>query len=85
MLINPAEIKTGFQYEDVPIALVIEQLKKAFDIDIVYDKEAVKNCRITADLGDESIYKKLDLICKAMDASYEMIDGVVTIQGKPCR
>jgi transmembrane sensor len=85
LLVHPVAIKNSFLYEDVPVGDVLEQLKNAFDIDIVYDKEAVKNCRISADLSDESIYKKLDLICKAMGAEYEVIDGVVTIQARPCK
>jgi ferric-dicitrate binding protein FerR (iron transport regulator) len=85
LLVNPVAIKNAFLYEDTPVADVLEQLKNAFDIDIVYDREALKNCRISADLSDESIYKKLDLICKAMGAQYEVIDGVVTIQARPCK
>lgn len=84
VLINPSEIKNDFQYEDAPVAVVFEQLKKAFCIDIVYDKETIKNCRVTADLDDESIYKKLELICRAMDARYDVIDGQVTIQARSC-
>ena len=85
LLVNPVVITNSFLYEDAPVSDVLEQLKNAFDIDIVYDKDAVKNCRISADLSDESIYKKLDLICKAMGAQYSVIDGVVTIQARPCR
>ena len=84
VLINPAEIKNNFQYEDAPVAEVFEQLEKAFGIDIVYDKETIKNCKVTADLDDESIYKKLELICRAMDARYDIIDGQVTIQARSC-
>jgi ferric-dicitrate binding protein FerR (iron transport regulator) len=84
VLINPAEVKNDFQYEDVPVAEVFEQLEKAFGIDIVYDKETIKNCKITADLDDESIYKKLELICRVMDARYDIIDGQITIQARPC-
>ncbi|MCU7552231.1 FecR family protein [Chitinophagaceae bacterium LB-8] len=84
VMINPAEIKNNFQYEDVPVVEVLEQIREAYSISIVYDKEAVKNCKLTADLRDESIYKKLELICKAMDAKYQVIDGQVTIEAKPC-
>lgn len=84
LLINPSEIKNNFQYDDVPVAEVVGELKKAFGINILYDKEAIQNCRITADLSDESIYKKLELICKAMDAKFEVIDGQITIEARAC-
>lgn len=84
-LINPLAIQHHFVYDDAPVTEVLEELKKAFDIDIEYDQDVLKNCRISADLSDESLSKKLDLICSALGARYEMIDGAVSIQaGRPC-
>jgi transmembrane sensor len=85
VIIRTPVVRPDFHYDNVPVSDVLEELKTTFAIDIVYDKETLKHCRISADLSDESIYKKLDLICQAMDAHYEVIDGVVTIQAKPCR
>jgi ferric-dicitrate binding protein FerR (iron transport regulator) len=84
VLINPDAIKNNFQYENVPVEEVLVQLKKAFGINILFDKEVLRSCRITADLSDESIYNKLDLICRAMDATYEIVDGQISITAKPC-
>jgi hypothetical protein len=85
VVVGPSQVIPDFHYDNVPVTEVLEELKKAFGIDIIYDKEALKHCMISADLSDESIYKKLDLICGAMDAHYEVIDGIVTIQGKDCQ
>jgi ferric-dicitrate binding protein FerR (iron transport regulator) len=79
------KLRPDFRYDNVPVADVLEDLRSTFGLDIEYDKEVLKNCRISADLGDESIYRKLDLICQALDAHYEVIDGVVTIQARPCQ
>jgi transmembrane sensor len=85
-LINPLVIQHHFVYDDAPVTEVLEELKKAFDIDIEYDQDVLKNCRISADLSDESLSRKLDLICSALGARYEMIDGAVSIQaGRPCQ
>ncbi len=84
-LVNPVAIKHDFVYEDIPVTEVLEEFKSAFDIDIEYDKEVLKDCRISANLSDESITKKLDLICAALGAKYEMIDGAVSIQAHPCK
>lgn len=85
VVVTAPVIRPDFHYDNVPVSDVLEELKATFAIDIVYDKEILKNCRISADLSAESIYKKLDLICQAMDAHYEVIDGVVTIQARPCQ
>jgi hypothetical protein len=85
VLLHPIAIQHHFMYEDAPVTEVLEELKAAFDIDIEYDQDVLKNCRISADLSDESIYKKLDLICTALGAHYTAIDGAVSIQADhPC-
>ena len=84
VLVNPAGNNNNFRYDNEPVANVLEEIKAAYGIDIAYDKETIRNCRITADLSNESIYKKLDLICMAMEAKYNVIDGEVSLLAKPC-
>ena len=54
-------------------------------IDIIYDSEILKNCTVTADIRNESFYRQLDLICDAVGAKYELMDGQVVIQSKGCQ
>lgn len=75
----------AMEYEDVPVVTVLKQIEKAFGIDIIYDEEILKSCTITADLRDESLYRKLTFLCEAIDASYEVIDAQVVIQSNGCR
>lgn len=79
-MVDTAVIRNNFQYDEANVTNVLEDLKKAFALGIVYDKEGLKNCKITADLSNESIYVKLSVICKALNAKYEIIDGQVIIQ-----
>ena len=71
-------------YEEAPLEKVFSQLSKKYGINIVYDIELLKNCTVTADLRNETFYRKLDLICKAIDAGYEIIDGQIVIVTKGC-
>jgi hypothetical protein len=36
-------------------------------------------------LSDQNLYKKLKIICKAIEAQYELIDGQIIIQSKGCK
>jgi transmembrane sensor len=84
VIIN-SDIKQGnFIYDDAPVVNVVEQLKKAYGIDILYDKDVLKKCTITADLTDESLYRKMDLLCKAIGAVYEITEAEIIIQSKGC-
>ena len=91
LLANPAEIgprpanQESMLYEEAPLEKVFSQLGKNYGINIVYDVELLKACTVTADLRNEPFYRKLDLICKAIGADYEIIDGQIVIVTKGCK
>jgi transmembrane sensor len=72
-------------YEDQPVEQVFDELGKFYGINIVYDNDLLSKCTVTADLRNESFYHKLDLICKAIGAKYELLDGQVVIQSNGCQ
>ena len=84
MITADAVIEKEMLYEEAPLEQVFTQLSKIYEINIVYDNELLKKCTVTADLRNESFYKKLELICKAIGAQYEIIDGQVVIQTNGC-
>jgi len=90
LLSEPAEIITkspdqeNLAYEEAPLEKVFSQLSRNYGINIVYDPELIKKCTVTADLRNEPFYRKLDLICKAIGANYEIIDGQIVIVTKGC-
>jgi ferric-dicitrate binding protein FerR (iron transport regulator) len=79
VLISPNITDETMVYEDTPLEEVFTRLSKAYGIAIVYDNEIAKKSTVTADLKGETFYHKLDLICRAIGADYEVIDGQVVI------
>ncbi len=90
LLQNPAVITRDtidekiMLYDDAPLEKVFAQLSRIYGVNIVYDNDLLKKCTVTADLRTETFYRKLDLICKAIGADYEIIDGQVVIQSNGC-
>lgn len=88
LLDRPAVIVPGLLqdtvYEDVPVITIFEEMKTAYGIAILYDKETLRDCTITANLSDESLYRKLDLICEAIEARYEVINAQVYVYAGGC-
>jgi transmembrane sensor len=84
-IILPDIMDQRIPYEDVPLEEVFRQLSRAYGIDIVYDSEVLKDCTVTADIRHESFYRQLDLVCEAVGARYELMDGQVVIQSKGCQ
>lgn len=73
-----------FNFSQTPFSKVISTLNEAYGINITYNKN-LANCLLTASLTDQQLYEKLDLICKAVEAKYDIVDGEITIDGKGCQ
>jgi transmembrane sensor len=89
LLSNPAIIATGndrtLVYDEAPLDRIFSDLSKVYGISIVFDSDLLKKCTVTADLTNEPFYRKLDLVCGAIDAHYEVIDGQVVIESGGCK
>jgi hypothetical protein len=57
-------------------------LEKTYGVDIVYDSDLFKNRSLTVSLEDESLYEKLDVICKTMNVTYQVVDAKVIIESQ---
>ena len=85
LLIVSKVTEQKMEYEDAALSKVFSELSKAYGINIVYDSELLDKCTVTADLKNETFYHKLDLICTAIGATYEIIDGQAVIQSNGCQ
>lgn len=83
MVVPSAEDKT-LLYEDASVEQAFTQLGKLYGVTIIYDGESLKNCTITGDFRTVPFYEKVEFMCKAIGAHYEVIDGQVVIQGGGC-
>lgn len=83
-IVNPSA-NYDFEYKDAPLRDVFGELKTAYGIDIVYDEEVMGDCRLNASLNDMALYDKMRLICKGVNASYELLDSRIVVSGKGCQ
>ncbi|GAB3745726.1 FecR family protein [Spirosoma pomorum] len=83
--ITPRKKLATFNYNETPISQVFQELQDAYGINIRYNKEAFAQCQLTASLARETFEEKLAIICKTVEATYEIIDGQVVISGTGCQ
>ncbi|MFC0186581.1 ferric-dicitrate binding protein FerR, regulates iron transport through sigma-19 [Pseudarcicella hirudinis] len=83
ILMLPVE-NQKFEFNATPVSEVLETLERAYGVDIVFDEEVMAKCTITAKLGNEPLFEKLNWICSIIEASYQVSDGQIIISGKPC-
>ncbi len=60
------------------------KLEIAYGLDILVANEEVANCPITADLTTQPLYTKLNIICAALRASYEVKGTNILLTGGNC-
>lgn len=68
-----------FTFDGAPLSEIIDKIDKAYDVNIEYDKAAIGNINLSASLSDRPLDEKVKLICKAINASCQFIDGRIII------
>ncbi|MFD1143768.1 FecR family protein [Larkinella insperata] len=74
-----------FKFGDAPLRDVITVLEAAYGIEITVRNEPLKSCPVTADLREQSLYTKLDIVCASLKAHYDIIGTRIIITGGECQ
>ncbi len=81
---NEMPAEESFVFEDTPIAEVIEKLENAYGIEIILENDALKGCLFRGDITRQPLFNKLDLLCSAGNATYEIRGTRVLVSGEGC-
>ncbi len=84
LLQNP-ENSQYFVFRNAPVAEIFKKLEESYGVTISYDDEALKSCNLTVPLSDEPLFKKLDIVCQTIGATYEVWGTRIVISGKGCQ
>ena len=83
-LIRQPENKQYFVFDNTPVTDVFRTLEESYGVEIRYDSDLLKRCNVTAPLGNEPLFRKLDIICQTIGATYEVNGTQIIISGKGC-
>ncbi|HEX8040241.1 MAG TPA: FecR domain-containing protein [Chryseosolibacter sp.] len=72
------------QFENAEVSQIFKVLEENYGVEIRFDKNLLKNCRLTTSMSDEGLYERIEVICKAIGASYWCDDAVITIKSNGC-
>lgn len=78
------DTKVFFEFDDTPMSEVLKKLREAYGLEIIVENEVMNNCILTADITKQPLYTKLDIICAAVGATYEVKGTTILINGKGC-
>lgn len=71
-------------FTDAPASEVFMSIQKSYGITIVYDEELLSHCSFTGSFTNETFFERINLVCKAIEATYEQADGQVIITDHNC-
>jgi transmembrane sensor len=74
----------NFVFEGTPLKTVISSLEKTYGIEIMVENENINRCLFTGDVSRQDLYTRLDIICKSIQASYEVEETKILIKGTGC-
>ncbi len=82
---NPSAIiarQFAFNYTAVPE--IFDQLEASYHMPIRYDRPLLSHCTFTGKLDGVPFLEKIQLICLAIESTYEVVDNQVVIQSRGC-
>ena len=83
--INNVSQNINLDFQETKVLQVFSTFENIYGVKISFDEDVFSQCSITANLQNETLYQKLDLVCEIIQAKYEIIDGEIMIYGKGCR
>ncbi len=74
-----------FDFNRQPVSLVIERIQQVYGVEIVLENEALDKCIFSGELEEESLFEKMDIVCTAINAGYEISGTKILLKGKGCK
>ncbi|HEY8938257.1 MAG TPA: FecR domain-containing protein [Cyclobacteriaceae bacterium] len=73
------------EYDEEPIINILNEIEKMYGVEISYDQEVLKKCRVTTAFTNEGLYQRMNLLTKAIGAKYT-VEGVrIYVYSKGCQ
>lgn len=79
LILSTPVAQKEFTFDNATLADIIDKIDKAYDVNVEYDKATLGYIHLSASLSDRPLDEKIKLICKAINASCQFIDGRIII------
>ncbi len=79
-----ASASVNFDFDDTPLLEVVHRLEAGYSIRIEMERKSLGVCPLTASLSGLELYEQLDIICAAIQGSYDIKGTTILISGQGC-
>lgn len=80
----PADEVRKMRFEGAPVTEIFRAIENVYGVDLVFDYEKFSTCMLTSVISDGDLYNRLDIICKAIGATYSFKENQILIDGTGC-
>jgi len=74
-----------FLFDEAAVSDIFDSLESHYGVSIIYDRNIMGNCPLTATLTGYPLNKKMEIICSALMAEFKVTGNRITVTGKGCR
>jgi transmembrane sensor len=82
--ILPAAEVRKMRFEAAPVSEIFHAIEKVYGVELVFDEDKFSGCTLTSVISDGDLYNRLDIICKAIGATYILEENKILISGAGC-
>jgi transmembrane sensor len=89
LVAEPVQVaRTGaaqeFYFTNTSVNDILSELEMAYGVKVRFNNTDLESCKVTAPLGDLPLFRKLDIICQTIGATYEVFGTEIVISGGDC-
>lgn len=83
-LLSDEELKR-IKFEEASVSEIFKTIERVYGIDLVFDEHKFSACELTTTITEDGLYKKLDIICRAVGGEYRVEGNRIVIDGAGCK
>jgi transmembrane sensor len=84
VVVQKADKPVDFTYREIALSDLVQQFSTLYGLDIQVEGEALRPCTFSGDLNGITLFEQLDLICRTLNARYEIQGTHVSVRGEGC-
>lgn len=75
----------AMEYDATPVTRIFQVIEENYGIDIVYDDHVLSSCSLTTSMSEEGLFERIEILCQAIGAKYEIMDGKIIVTSSGCQ
>lgn len=73
-----------FRFEEVPLDQVLSRIEEVYGVKVILVNESLHSCPVTADLSQQPLYTKLEILGAALQTTFEVKGTNIVLSGGNC-